>query len=192
MGDVTMHPIRRTASLVATLVMIAPSPAQAQSSRALNTLGYGATGAVAGALATADATCDGPGFVCIPSVAVAATLGGLVVGAIIGNTLSSRANRTVAAGRPVGGGHLTALSVGTVLGGATVGLVAGSLLINPTGEGTLLGSDEQTLTLLTLAGATLGVLHLRRNWGRLTGTSIEVQPALFTNGRPGVVARFRF
>ncbi len=187
-----MHPIRRTASLVATLLMVATQPVQAQSSRALNALGYGVTGGMAGALVTADAACDGPGFICIPTVAVAATLGGLVLGAVIGGTISERANRTVAAGRPLGGGHLGALSLGTVLGGATVGLVLGGLLINPTGEGTLLGTDEQTITILALAGATLGVLHLRRNWGRLTGTSIEVQPALFTNARPGVVARFRF
>jgi hypothetical protein len=44
------------------------------------------------------------------------------------------------------------MSIGTVLGGAALGALAGALLVNPSGTGTFLGSDEQTLVLLTTVG----------------------------------------
>ena len=190
-----MKPSIRNAALLATLTVLVPTPAQPQSSGFLNGLGYAVTGATTGALtaAAAGATeCSGSGWCIIPDGVLVGFLGGGVLGVVFGSVISSRANRTVAAGRPVGGAHLAAVSVGTVIGGATLGLVAGSLLINDSGTGTFLGSDEQTMTLFTLAGATLAILHLRSNWGRLTGAGMEVEPALFTNGSPGVVARFRF
>ena len=46
--------------------------------------------------------------------------------------------------------------------------------------------------LLTLAGATLGVLYLRRNWGLLTGTRVDVRPVVLVSGRAGVLGRVRF
>ena len=184
--------ILRTAALVATAAALAATPSRSQSSRFLTGLGYSIPGGAVGLAATANATCTGPGFICIPGEMVVATLGGAILGMTIGSKLSSTANRAVGEGRPVGGAHLTALSVGTVLGGATLGLIASAVMINGDGAGTLLGSDEQTARLFALAGATFGVLHLRRNWGRLTGTSVELQPTVFRSGQPGVVARLLF
>lgn len=182
--------IRRVALLAAILVLV-PSDAYPQSSRLLNALGYGFTGGSLGLAATANATCTGE-FICIPGEMVAATLGGTVLGLILGANAASTANRAVAEGRPVGAGRLAALSFGTVVGGATLGLLAGAVLTNPSGEGTILGSDEQTLTILALAGGTIGFLQLRRNWSRLTGTGLEVNPVAVVHGRPGVVLRLRF
>ena len=194
----------KSATLVAILVTVAvvplaPGSVRAQSSRVLNALGYGMLMGSLGLAATANATCEGADFICIPPQTVAATLGGAALGLALGARMSTAANRAVAEGRRVQGAHLAGLSVGTVLGGATLGLVAGALLVNPTGEGTILGSDEQTLTLLALAGGTLGVLHLRRSWPRLTGatgapdpTLFDVNPVALVHGRLGMTARIRF
>lgn len=183
--------IRHLAAL-AVMLVFAPADAYPQSSRFLNALGYGIVGGSLGLAATANATCTGE-FICIPGEMVAATLGGTVLGLVLGANVASTANRTVAEGRPVSGGRLAALSFGTVVGGATLGLLVGAVLTNPSGEGTILGSDEQTLSILALAGGTLGVLQLRRNWGRLTGAvAVEVNPLATVHGRPGVVVRARF
>jgi len=84
------------------------------------------------------------------------------------------------------------MSVGTVLGGAALGALAGALLVNPSGTGTFLGSDEQTLVLLTTVGAGFGVFCLRRHWNELTGESVEVRPDVLRGGRPGVVVSIHF
>ncbi len=185
-------PIRRVAALALTLAVLFPAAASPQSSRFLNALGYGITGGSLGLAATANATCTGE-FICIPGEMVAATLGGTVLGLVLGSRVASGANRAVAEGRPVSGGRLAALGFGTVVGGATLGLLVGAVLTNPSGEGTILGTDEQTLSILALAGGTLGVLQLRRNWGRLTGGGVlDVSPLATVHGRPGVVVRARF
>lgn len=172
-------------------LVLAPLPSAGQASVFLNSLGYGVAGATLGALATANASCEGD-FICIPTVTVLSTLGGATLGATIGGKTASSANRDVAQGRIVGSGHLAAVTVGTVLGGATVGAIASALLIKPEGEGTILGNDEQTFTILTLAGAGLAVFQLRRTWGRLTGAQLEARPAIVGDGQPGVVVRLRF
>jgi hypothetical protein len=185
--------IRSAAALTLLVAALSPADAHSQNSRFLNALGYGFAGGSLGLAATANAPCSGDGFICIPTATVAATLGGTVLGLVLGTNVASTANRTVAEGRPVGGGRLAALSFGTVVGGATVGLLVGAILTNPAGEGTFLGSDEQTLSILALAGGTLGFLQLRRNWSRFTGSAVvEVDPLVPIHGRPGVVLRLRF
>ncbi len=182
---------RSPASILLCLALaLVPRPGAAQASVFLNAVGYGVSGATFGALATSNATCEGD-FICIPTVTVFATLGGGVLGSIIGGAAASKANRQVAEGHAVGSGRLGAISVGTVLGGAMVGLIASSVLIKPEGAGTILGSDEQTAAIFAIAGAGLAVLQLHRNWGRLTGAEVEARPAI-VEGRPGVVAHIRF
>ncbi len=189
--------IRQAAALALMLVARSPENAQSQTSGFLNGIGYGFAGGAFGLAATANATCQGSDFICIPGEMVVATLGGGLLGIILGSTVSSRANRTVAEGRPLGGGHLAAVTVGTVLGGATLGLIVGGVLTNPDGEGTIFGSDQQTLTIMALAGGTLGFLGLRRNWNRLTGVGgrpllLEAEPLALVHGRPGLVLHARF
>jgi len=181
----------RSVAPVLLALLLTPLASAGQASIFLNSVGYGVAGATLGALVTANASCEGE-FICIPTIAVLSTLGGAALGAAIGGKAAASANRDVAEGRIVGSGHLAAVTVGTVLGGATVGAVASALLINPEGEGTLLGSDGQTFTILTLAGTGLAVLNLRRTWGRLTGVQVEARPAIVGDGQPGVVARIRF
>lgn len=172
-------------------LLLAPLPSAGQASVLLNSLGYGVAGATLGALATANASCEGE-FICIPTVTVFSTLGGAALGATLGAKSAKSANRDVAQGRTVGSGHLAAVAIGTVLGGATVGAVASAVLINPDGPGTILGSDEQTFAILTLTGAGLAVLHLRKTWGRLTGAQVDARPAIVGDGQPGIVAHIRF
>ena len=175
------------------LVLLAlATPARAQSQvTLLNATGYGSLGFATGLALTAGAECSG--FVCVPPEMVIASLAGGLTGIIVGAKIARRAEREMEAGEPVS--HLGALSVGTVLGGGVLGLVAGGILIGETGdqfgEGTLFGSDEQTITIFGLAGAGLGVLLLRSRWGDMTGGTLEVRPAI-VGGEAGVTARIRF
>jgi hypothetical protein len=185
--------IRSAAALTLLVTALSPADADSQSSRFLNAVGYGFTGGSLGLAATLGVSCPDGGIVCVPGEMVAATLGGTVLGLILGWNVASTANRMVAEGRPVGGGRLAALSFGTVVGGAALGLLAGGLLINPEGAGTALGSDEQTLSILAFAGGTPGFLQLVRNWSRLTGSAVvQVNPLVTVHGRPGVVLRLHF
>lgn len=186
---------KRTGLVVLGLLTLlaGPRPADAQAPRLLTTLGYGAMGATAGGLVTAGAECSGDsGFICIPGEFVVGVIGGGVAGLLLGNALASSANKAVAEGRSVGSGTLTALALGSVAGGALVGLSVGALLINNGESGTVLGSDEQTALVTALAGAGFGVFHLSRRWGALTGRPMEVAPSFGTDGRVGVRATARF
>ena len=173
---------------VLALSLCAPLQTGAQASRVLTGVGYGALGMAAGIAATSGSTCEG--FVCIPDEMVVAALIGGGIGTFLGAGAAASANRAVGEGRPVGGGRVAAIAVGTVLGGATLGALASSLLINGEGSGTFLGSDERTVTLFMLAGTALAGLQLRRNWGRLTGR-VDVQPILTMDGRAGLATRVR-
>ncbi len=66
------------------------------------------------------------------------------------------------------------VAAGTVLGGADPGALARVPLIQPQGEGTFLGSDEQTFLLPALAGGALGA------------RSVSENRALFAHWRPGL------
>jgi hypothetical protein len=182
--------IRLAAALAFILASLSPGDAHPQSSRLLNALGYGLVGGSIGLGATVYAC----GAAC-PGEPLAATLGGSVFGLILGTHVASTADLTVAEGRPVGDAHLAALGFGTVVGGAALGLIAGIAgagLIHDAGEGSSFGSHERTLAILALAGGTLGFLQLRRNWGRLTATGVEVTPLATVHGRPALVLQLRF
>ena len=177
-------------ALALTLSLLTPLHAEAQASRFLTGIGYGVVGMAAGVAATSGATCDTSSFVCIPGEVIFGALIGGGLGTVLGARTASSANRAVAQGRPVGAGRVGVIAVGTVLGGATLGALASSLLINGEGAGTPLGSDEHTVRVFMLAGATLGVLQLRGSWDSLTGR-VEVTPVVTLDRRVGMVTRVR-
>lgn len=168
-----------------------PVRSAAQASTAFNALGYGSLGAAAGVLATAGASCDGPGFICIPNAMVFATIGGLVAGVTVGAMTASSANDNVAEGRPVGSGHRLAVTIGAGLGGAVTGALASALLINGEGSGTFLGSDEQTVAILASAGAIFAVVRQNRSWNRAV-RAIDFQPLVTLDGQAGLSGTIRF
>lgn len=186
------HPSRIAFAVLALAQLGLAAPVEAQAPRFLNILGYGAVGGTAGALATVGAECSGSGFICIPAEFVVATIGGSLVGMIAGNALAGSANRSVQEGGRPGPGTLAALSVGSALGGAAAGVLFGGLLVNGEGSGTFLGSDEQTLLIAGLAGATLGIVQISRRWGVLTGRPVEIRPVVEPTGRTGVNLTVRF
>ena len=186
------HATRHMLVVTVAATILTPMPARSQGLGFLNGLGYAMAGGAIGVAATANVGCNGPGWCIVPGAMVAATLGGVLAGAITGYTINSSARRKIDSGQPLGGAHLAAISVGTVLGGAALGAIAGGVLINPSGSGTFLGSDEQTLALLTTVGAGFGVFCLRRHWNELTGRSVDVQPAVTRGGRPGVLVSIHF
>jgi hypothetical protein len=186
--------LRGVAVLSLALVMGATqvAPASGQASTALSSLGYGTLGMVIGAAATAGATCQSADFICIPGETVAAVLIGGLAGGALGAGVASSANHRVEDGRPVGGARLAGVAMGTVLGGAAIGALGSAILVNGEGEGTPLGSDEQTISLFTLGGAAFGVWHLYRNWGALNGAPVDVRPVVAPDGHFGLRARLRF
>lgn len=181
---------------VLTLALVAGAtyvtPASAQASTVLNSLGYGTLGMAIGAAATAGATCQSAELICIPGETIAAVLIGGLAGGALGAGFASSANRRVEDGQPVGGARLAGVVMGTVLGGAVIGGLGSAILINGEGEGTPLGSDEQTVAIFMLGGAAFGVWHLHRNWGALNGAPVEVRPAVAPDGQFGLRARLRF
>ena len=116
----------------------------------------------------------------------AGTVAGILGGAMIGN----RARRARALGQPISAGHRTAVAAGVILAGATLGAIAAVPLINPEGEGTPLGSDEQTFGLLVGAGAALGILYLTAQWDHLDSSAVDVAPAV-RDGGYGLIVRVR-
>lgn len=166
-------------------VLLLATEARAQDWALIDMLGYSAGGAALGLAATVESDCSD--FICGQTVFV--TLGGLVLGGIGGAVLGSRANRAVDDGVPLSPAHRNAVAAGTVLAGATLGAAGSLLLINGEGEGTFLGSDEQTFALLALGGAGLGALYVGGHWRELTGGDLEIRPTVLHRGRPGVVLR---
>lgn len=152
-------------------------------------VGYGALGFGLGLAATWDM--EGSGFG-PPGAAVAivgaTTAAGIVAGAVIGN----RAQRAVAEGRRVDGAHRAAVIGGVVLAGGTLGALAAVPLINSEGEGTALGSDEQTFALLALAGGALGSLYAWKHSDELSSRSIGVAPAVSESAGYGLRLRMSF
>jgi len=187
----------RTASpLVLPLLVLlsAPAPAAAQTappaadgaSWALyDAIGYGGLGFGVALLAAAgmEGESFGP-----PTGALVVVGAGTVVGIVTGAVIGRAAERAVARGRTVGSGHRTAALGGVVLVGTTVGALAAIPLINGEGEGTPLGSDEQTAALTILGGSALGALAAWRMADDFSPAAVHVAP---TVGREGYGLRVR-
>ena len=169
------RPTRYIGALV--LALATATPAEAQLTL-LNAAGYGAAGATAGVVATSGIDCSGSGFICIPGEMVVATIGGLLAGVVIGANLGGNASASLERGEAVD--HLGPVVVGTVLGGATIGMMVGSAVAK---------SDEPAV--FAFAGAALAALYLGSRWDEMTGAAFEVRPAL-VGGDAGLAARIRF
>jgi hypothetical protein len=151
-------------------------------------LGYGGLGFGLGLVAAWDieGTEIGPPDEAVALVAVT-TAAGIIGGALLGRS----ANRALAAGRPLGVGHRTAVLAGAVLAGATLGALAAVPLINPEGEGTPLGTDEATVTTLAIAGAAVGSLFALTQARRLAAGRVELMPSFPGDGGVGLRVRVR-
>jgi hypothetical protein len=150
--------------------------------RLLDAVGYAGLGFGAGVLANLSTPTTGSGEVTILATVGTATIGGLVTGAVVGR----RAEQSLSRGDALGTGQLVAFAGGAVLGGATLGALAAVPIIAPDGEGTVLGTDEQTFAILVGAGAVLGSLYVWRHWNRLTRGMIEITPATDGKGHYGL------
>lgn len=122
------------------------------------------------------------------AIVAAAAATGLLTGGLIGH----RAGSIINGGGQLNGAHRTAALAGAVMAGATLGALAAVPLINPDGEGTFLGSDEQTVMTLVLAGVVLGSVFAWRNRRELAFRNMDVMPARFGDGHYGLGVRLRF
>lgn len=176
---------RASAGLLVLLAAAAPIRVEAQGTRwAVPTaIGFGAGAAALATAASWDLEYD-EGWT---RIGIGAALG-TVAGAIVG----SAADRTLERGEELGSAHRAAVVGGTVLAGAAVGAAASALLISGEGEGTPLGSDEWTFTLLTLAGGVAGGLYVWHERDDLHPRPVSVGPYLDEAGRPGVRVGLRF
>ena len=148
----------------------------------LNATGYGVIGFGAGAGAGAlvgGTECHGDYF-CLPPGMVIGSLAGLVTGIVAGRKMALRADRKVRDGEALTGGHRAALAVGSVIGGAILGVMIGGQVEQNTGS--IIGM---------VAGAGLSVRYLRSRWGSFEGLPVQVRPAI-VGGEAGVTARIRF
>ncbi len=118
----------------------------------------------------------------------ATTVAGTLAGAVIGR----RAQEAIEEGRPIGGAHRAAVLGGGVMAGGTVGAVAAAALIMPEGEGTFLGSDEQAVFVLVLAGSALGALYVWRHRHGLLSSRIRFAPETYGRGGYGLRGRITF
>jgi hypothetical protein len=153
----------------------------------LDAVGYAGLGFGAGVLANRSTPLTQSGEVTILATVGTATIVGLLTGAALGQ----RAERTLSRGDALGTGQLLSVAGGAVLGGATLGALAAVPLIAPDGEGTVLGTDEQTFAILAGAGTVLGSLYVWRHWNRLTRGMIEIIPATDGNGQYGLRLRIQ-
>jgi hypothetical protein len=109
----------------------------------LSGLGYGALGAAAGGWVTSGVECQG--FMCIPSETVVTVLSVAALGGTLGVMAGRRAEAAVDRSDSVV--HVWAVSLGAVLGGATVGLSAGALFVGD-GENTVVSKlRSSTVTM---------------------------------------------
>lgn len=184
------HKPRHMLIVIVAAATLAPTPVCSQSLILMNGLGYATAGAVVGIAATANSGCSDSDWCIIPDAMAPALLFGALFGGAAGVAIASTAEDEVAKGKPVGGAHLVALSIGTVLGGATLGATAGSVLVER--MGLVLGSDMQTIALCTAAGAGYGVVRLRRRWNELRGRSVEVRPVVLNGGYRGIAVSIHF
>jgi hypothetical protein len=155
-------------------------------------IGYGGLGTALGflaAVATAG-TESGCGFgpcagalMAIPAGAIAGAMGGAVIGA--------RAGRALSRGDQLGAGQRTAVVVGTLLAGTSIGAIASFSMINGDGSGTPIGSDEKTFGLLTIGGFALSTAFVATHSHELNGGRIRLSPTIGA-GRYGASARLSF
>lgn len=193
--------IRTAAALLvltcpAALQMAGPAPASAQVPDAdeprgapmwslFDAVGYGGLGFGIGfMMAPKDLGSIGAGAAMIAAGGVA----GLVIGARLGR----RAEAAVERGEEITPGHRTGVVGGVVLAGATLGAVASIPLLNNQGPGTALGSDEQTVGILVLAGSALGALYVWRNSDGLAPKRVDVAPAVIGGRQVGLGIHLRF
>jgi hypothetical protein len=140
----------------------------------LDAIGYGAIGCGLGVMTGWEST-----YSAFYGTVAAMTVAGICTGATIGN----RAQKALAQGQPLATGHRRAVIAGVVMAGASLGALASVRLIQPAGEGTPLGTDQQTLALMSTAGAVVGYLYAWSNRDRLTPRRVVVFPALRESGR---------
>lgn len=147
----------------------------------LDAIGYGGLGFGLGLLAAWDmeGTDFGPPGEALALIG-AATMAGTFGGAIMGN----RAEDAIAKGHQIRGAHRAAVIAGVVLAGGTAGALASIPFVNSEGEGTPLGSDEQSVVLLVSAGAVLGSLYLWMRRDELTYQRFRIAPALLDGSYP--------
>ena len=152
-------------------------------------IGYGGLGFGVAVAATWDMESDhfGPPVTALMIIG-ASTVAGTVLGAVMG----SRAQRTVAAGRPLDGAHRVAVIAGGVMAGGTLGALTSAALIQGEGEGTVLGSDEQTFTILVLVGTALSSLYVWRHREELTSGGIGLAPEVHGSGKYGLRVRVTY
>lgn len=189
------------ATVVACLVLGVASPAAAQPGASptsdggmkwvlLDAVGYGGVGFGLGLAAAGNMENDdgiGPPGSAL-AVIGATTAAGIVTGTLIGR----RARNRIIEGKPVTGVHRAAVIGGVVGAGATLSALAAVPLINGEGEGTPLGSDEQTVLLMTLAGGALGSLYAWKHSDELSGGALRVTPTISEATGYGVRIRTSF
>jgi hypothetical protein len=129
-------------SLVLILPCGASAPAVSQINRSppwrggakwglIDGIGYGGLGFGIAVAATLDMESNhfGP-----PGAALVIIGASIVAGAVLGGVMGSRAQRTVAAGRPLHGAHRVAVVAGGVIAGGTPGALTSAALIKGEGE----------------------------------------------------------
>lgn len=189
--------VRHAVAMILALALAAPAAAQTDPPPAdggarwglYDAVGYGGLGFGLGLAAAWDM--EGSGFG-PPGEALAligaTTVAGVVAGALIGH----RAGDAVADGREVGGAHRAATLGGVVLAGAALGTLAAVPLVNGEGEGTPLGSDEQTVALLTAAGGALGAVFAWHQSDKLAPRGVSLTPTVTGSAEYGMRLRIRF
>lgn len=151
----------------------ADPPAPGASWTILNGVGFGGLGFGAGLLAVWDLDGEGYGP---PLLAWGIILGSTAAGMAGGAMLGQRARWSVTDGRPLSTAHRAAALAGVALAGGAFGALAAVPLINPSGEGTFLGSDERTIILTTGAGLALGSLYAWHVRHQLHSRSVRFTP----------------
>lgn len=149
----------------------------------IDAVGYAGLGFGAGLAATWDLEGSGLGP---PGEALAVVAATTLAGGVTGAVLGRRAESAAARGRRVGGLHRAAVLGGAALAGGTLGALAAAALVNPSVEGTPLGSDEQTVTLLVLAGTGAGAAYAWSRSEALESRSLAIAPVFLEGGRRGV------
>jgi hypothetical protein len=124
-----------------------------------------------------------------PDAAIVITGASTVTGILLGAMTGIRAQNKVAAGQTLHGAHRVAVIGGGIAAGGTLGALSAVPLINGEGEGTFLGSDEQTFALLVVAGSALGALYVWGNRAELTSRNISLTPEFTENRQYGLRVR---
>lgn len=153
----------------------------------LDAIGYGGLGGMAGTLAGWGATECGFGSCKGESLAVIA---GVVAGVTFGASIATAARHKLAAGQALSPMHRSTVMAGGALTGMTLGAIASFVLINGDNTGTPLGSNPQTVGILTLTGTAIGAFIARRNGDELN-PQVRISPTVGASGY-GLSARVVF